>query len=97
MRMLRCSEGVMRKVYPAQPFSHGALGSFGKGSYVLLRQHQFPDTYDERDKLQHADHDRLLSWDREHASACIKRHTGTGPMGLGTGHGTLPSRRSCPS
>lgn len=50
---------------------------------MLLRQHKFPDTYDERDKLVSADHDRIQSWDWDHAKRCWQKHLGTGPLAIG--------------
>jgi hypothetical protein len=61
------------------------LGSLGSAEGMLIRQHNFPDTYDSgRDKLASVDHDRLLGWDYQRAMECFRRHTGTGDVGLGT-------------
>ncbi len=73
----------MPKVYTAQPYSFGEMGSFGKAEYMLLRQHQFPDTYDDRDILITADHDRCFMWDHDHARKCCTRHLKTGEMAIG--------------
>ena len=71
----------MARVYTAN--AYGKLGSLDDGKYVLIRQHNFPDTFDEtRDRLVHADHDRCIQWDYDHAYGCFKKHTGTGDMGL---------------
>lgn len=49
---------------------------------MLLKQYQFPDTFEEHEKHITADHDRCLMWDGKHASECFKRHTGTGDLGF---------------
>jgi len=67
-----------RKVYPASPYKSCNLGSFGKASYMLVRQFNFPDTYDaDLDKDISADHDRC-----EHASSCFKKHVAGGEIGF---------------
>jgi len=69
--------------YPAEPYRHGAMGSLGDASYMLLRQFNFPDTYAPAlDKHITADHDRCMSWDYKHVSRCFEKHTGTGELGL---------------
>ena len=74
-----------RQVLPATPFVGGAqLGSYGRGTHVLMRQHEFPDTYDPPlDRMTGDDHDRVQSRDIRRASDCIRKHTGSGDMGLG--------------
>jgi hypothetical protein len=49
---------------------------------MLLKQYQFPHTYDPRDKLAAADSDRCFQSDYDHARRCFQQHTGTGEMGL---------------
>jgi hypothetical protein len=49
---------------------------------MLLRQYQFPDTFEENEKHITADHDRCISWDSKHAMGCFKRHTGVGELGF---------------
>lgn len=62
----------------------GDLGSLGRASNKLIRQFNFPDTYDPtRDKIRGEDHDRLLSWDLSVTRAILKEHTGTYEMGIG--------------
>lgn len=73
----------MNRVYTAQSYMSGEMGSFGKAAHMLLRQHQFPDTYDERDVILSADHDRCLMWDRNHARESFTRHLKTGELGIG--------------
>ena len=70
-----------RRVYTAEQYRHGAMGSFGKADGMLLSQRDFPDTFDERDKLMSADHDRCFSWDHEHTDLAFKTHTKGGPPG----------------
>ena len=72
----------MPKVYTANPYQPAQLGSMGRGQYLLIRQHKFPDTYDEGEQHLTADSDRCFQWDHDHASRCFKEHTGTGDMGL---------------
>ncbi len=71
------------EVYKAEPYRPNELGSFGKASCMLLRQFNFPNTYNlHMDLLIQIDHDRCMSLDYEHASQCFKKHTGTGEGGL---------------
>ena len=70
------------RVYTANPYQPGQLGSMGSGEYLLIRQHKFPDTYEEGEHHLLADSDRLFQWDHDHANRCFKEHTGTGSMGL---------------
>lgn len=64
--------------------AYGNLGSLGSGSHVLMRQVGFPDTYDPRDKIHGADHDRIQSWHGySEVDEVIRRHTGSGDMGIG--------------
>lgn len=72
------------RVYPAEPSTYGRMGTFGKASNMLIKQYLFPDTYHQKDKILRADHDRCKQWDYEHATACIKKHTGWGEMGIGS-------------
>lgn len=52
------------QVLIAEPYRYAALGSNGDASYMLMRQFQFPNTYDpDLDKITQADSDRLCSWD----------------------------------
>lgn len=62
----------------------GNLGSFGRGEYVLMRQIDFPDSYDPRDQIHSADHDRIMAWHGlAHVQDCCQKYTGTGDMGIG--------------
>lgn len=72
----------MRRVYTAKPYQYGQLGSFGKATYMLIRQYKFPDTYEDAEQILSADSDRCFMWDHEHAGRCFKEHTGTGEGGL---------------
>jgi len=63
--------------FPATPYQPCQLGSTGKASSMLLRQYNFPSTYDsELDKSNCSDHDRLMGYDNKHASACFLKHAG---------------------
>ena len=70
----------MRQVRKARErYRPGALGSSSRTSYMLIKQYQFPDTYDEHlDKYCQADHDRIFQADHVHASKCFEKHTGNG-------------------
>lgn len=73
----------MEKVFQAQPYRYGAMGSLGNASYMLIRQHQFPNEFNPTlDKIEGWDHDRIMQQQYEHGSRCFKEHTGTGEMGL---------------
>lgn len=68
------------RIYPATRYQIGAISSTGKASNMLLRQYQFPDEYFEPDKHTQVDHDRLLSWDHAHTTACFEKHTKRGEL-----------------
>lgn len=70
------------RVYTAKSYRSCSLGSLARTSYMYLRQFQFPDTYDGRDKHMTADSDRCFSWDYEHVRRCFTQHTGTGELGF---------------
>lgn len=53
----------MQQVLKAQPFQMNQMGSFGQASGMLLRQHKFPDTFRDDEKIISADSDRLSQWD----------------------------------
>lgn len=72
----------MRSVLKAQPYNPRKLGSFGKASHMLIREHAFPVEYDpQKDMLLSWDHDRIMQ-QFDHAFECFKKHTGTGEGGL---------------
>lgn len=74
---------TMRRVFQAEPFRSMAMGSLGDAAYMILRQYEFPDTYDDDfDKVIGADHDRVMQRDCEHGSAAIARHGVIGGMGI---------------
>jgi len=66
----------MKRVHTAQAPGSQSLESFGKATYMLLRQYAFPDTYEHDEEFLSADSDRIFSWDHEHARACSQRHIG---------------------
>jgi len=73
----------MQTVYQAEQRRHGAMGSLGDASYMLIRQHQFPHEYDaDLDKMTGWDHDRIMQQQHEHGRRCFQQHTGTGELGL---------------
>ncbi len=63
------------RVYPAEPYRSGQLGSFGKASCMLLRQFNFPDSFSKMDTHVQADHDRCFTWDYDHTKRCFLEHT----------------------
>lgn len=74
---------ILHEVYPAEPYRMGAMGSLGDASYMLIRQNNFPFSYDTTiDKLVNADHDRLYQHDREHTSRCFEKHAKQGELGF---------------
>lgn len=73
----------MKTVYRAETYRHGAMGSLGDASCMLITQHQFPSEYDsDLDKWTGWDHDRIMQQQYAHESRCFQEHTGTGELGL---------------
>lgn len=82
----------MRQVYPSSPLSQvypsipntaSTPSSTGNGLYMLIRQFQFPDSYNERDRHFMTDRDRLFYRNKKRASSrCFKEYTGTGELDL---------------
>lgn len=64
----------MRETLMAEPYRHGALHSFGTAQYMLMCQHDFPHTYEDREQMLSADSDRLFSWDYAHSSAVHQKY-----------------------
>lgn len=80
--MNESNEDLKIEVLLAEPYRPMELGSFGKATYMLLRQHKFPHFYERHvDEIMSVDHDRCLMWDREHATRCFKEH-GSNEMSL---------------
>lgn len=73
----------MYQVLMAKPYHYDAMSSTGNASSMLLRQSNFPNTYDKRDVHTNADHDRCMGWDYKHALAACQKHMHTGDMGIG--------------
>ncbi|MEK7089472.1 MAG: hypothetical protein AAB920_01495 [Patescibacteria group bacterium] len=71
-----------RSMMKANPYRFDVMGSFGDAELMLLRQFQFPNEYEEREKVMSADHDRCLTWDYEHTRLCFMEYTGTGELGF---------------
>lgn len=66
----------MQRVFLANPYRPGALGSFGNAKYMLLRQYQFPDEYDERlDTHLRVDHNLLFQEEPERVIQCFRIYT----------------------
>ena len=74
-----------KEVFLAEPKDMSRNFSLGNASYMLLRQYKFPHIYsDHLDKLTDNDHDRCFDQDFEHATKCLKQHTGkTGKYAIG--------------
>ena len=49
---------------------------------MLLRQENFPHTYENKDIVLMVDHDRLLDHNSRRVSTCFQKHTGIGECGL---------------
>jgi len=72
---------VKRQV--SQAVLTGNMGSLGQASNKLIRQWQFPDTYDDVvDEMHQADHDRMITWNYRETMDVFKRHMNTGDIGL---------------
>ena len=73
----------MQTVYQAEAYRSGAMRSLGDASYMLIRQHQFPNEYDpDKDQMANWDHDRIMQQQHDHGCRCFAEHTGTGELGL---------------
>jgi hypothetical protein len=73
----------MQTVYQAEAHRWDAMSSFGDASYMLIRQHQFPNEYDsDKDQMVNWDHDRIMQQQYEHGRRCFTEHTGTGELGF---------------
>lgn len=68
----------MRTVQLANPFRPASLGSLGDANLMIVRQYNFPLTYDESEHHCSGDHDRFMQQEYATATACIKKYTGTG-------------------
>lgn len=74
-----------REVMLASPRDYRAMGSLGNAAYMLMNQHGFPHLYDPDagDRVESADHDRLLSWHgHDHWTRCLERHGGDARFGF---------------
>lgn len=74
----------MPYVFPAKPYRFGQMGSMGDAAYMILKQFQFPHEYAENEKncFCRWDSDRVFQQQNDHANACVKKHTGKGPLAL---------------
>lgn len=69
--------GQCCRVYPAVPYEVNWLHSGTRVNNMLLKQYQFPDTYDEKlDKVLVVDHEKVLYQDYSRAQNCFLAHTG---------------------
>jgi hypothetical protein len=65
------------RVLTAKPYRCGSLGSSDRTAYMLIRMHQFPDVFDDRDEITaSADSDRMFDADYSGTRRCFKEHTG---------------------
>jgi len=71
---------TIQKVSQASPYVRGKIGSLKKASYMLLRQFQFPNEYDdELDKITGLVHStECYKWYYRHTITCFLTHTGHG-------------------
>jgi hypothetical protein len=66
----------MKQVDAANPYQDGELGTGGTADHMLLRQYEFPDTYDDNhEHLLTIDHDACMRKDHDHALMCIHQYT----------------------
>ena len=71
------------KVYLAEAYRYGAMGSLGNATYMLLRQWNFPNEYEQgKDIHVAADSDRLVSWNYKRTQECFEKHTLTRELGF---------------
>ncbi len=69
-----------KRVQLAVPYRPGEIDEEGKVShYMLLRQYQFPDTYNENEKLYSWDTLSALFNDYDSAQQCFEKHKPKGP------------------
>jgi hypothetical protein len=66
----------MFQVTPAQPYHFPQMRSTGNATYMLVRQFQFPDEFQEHEPLISRDSHRCLKVDPERTLDCFRRHTG---------------------
>jgi hypothetical protein len=74
----------MKTMQLANPSRSSSLGSLGDANLMIVRQYNFPFTYENNEQHCSGDHDRIKQLDYDKAMACIKKHTGTGEMILDT-------------
>ena len=76
----------MKTVFPAKRYQPGQMGSLGKASYMILKQHDFPWEFpdEEVNLFLEEDSDRVFAQRHEHAHACVKKHTKGGELSLGS-------------
>lgn len=74
-----------QKVLMATGYDPNEMGSTGTAAYALIRQHEFPHTYDDtKDVLVSWDHDRAQRADWDHFKACLREFVGTGELAIGS-------------
>lgn len=73
----------MPQVYPAEPYRYGALGSLGNASYMLLAQFDFPDVYQESERMESMYSDRLDEHRPRRVAMCLNKHLGFNIMTFG--------------
>lgn len=66
----------MNQVYPAEPYRYGALGSLGNANVMLLVQFDFPDTYEESERMASMYSDRLDEQQPGRVAMCLHDHLG---------------------
>lgn len=64
----------MPQVYPAEPYRFGELGSLGKAHCMLLAQFDFPDTFDESERMASMYSDHLDEQQPSRIARCLHRY-----------------------
>ena len=65
----------MNKVFTARKFQPNQMFSLGNASYMIIRQYNFPNTYEDNENHMTRDSDRVFQQKYEHAMECVKKHT----------------------
>lgn len=64
----------MPQVYPAEPYRYCELGSLGKANCMLLVQFDFPDIYEESERMASMYSDRLDESQSGRVAKCLHRY-----------------------
>lgn len=72
----------MKEVSPANPFKENSLGSSGTASNMLVRQYQFPNRYEDNEKMEAEYSDYLWRRDEDYTRNCVEKHAGMPGEGI---------------